>query len=50
MDYPDMVLALKENLTIEIEQERGFYNERNTTIKIKLDGDTVAECSLDLDF
>ena len=50
MDYPEMALYLKERLTIEVEQEKGFYNERHTTIKIKLDEETISECSLDLDF
>lgn len=49
MDLPEIFELLKESLTIEVDQETGFYGEKHTTIKLILDGTTISEASLDLD-
>lgn len=49
MDTTAIIEFLKKELSIEVEQEIGNYNEKHTTIKIIIDGETISEASLDID-
>jgi len=49
MDKDELIAYLKEALSIEVEQERGFYGEKHTEIFLILDGEKISSDSLDLD-
>lgn len=49
MDKDELIAYLKESLSIEVKQEKGFYGENHTEIILTLEGEQISSDSLDLD-
>lgn len=39
---------LKENLTIDVMQDTGFYGEKHCEVKLRLDGEVISSDTIDL--
>lgn len=49
MSKEQLLEFLKENLTIEVKQTKGFYGEKHTEIVLSLDGERISSDYLYLD-
>ena len=49
MDEEAIKQYLKENLTIAVDQSKGFYGEKHCEIILLLDGEKISSDYLDLD-